>query len=94
MRNTEGVHMTVKQFLKGIMWEAEGPSLTRVLTVFAVFLFTLVTLYLVFAGHRWEHYDTFASIAGGGGLLGQVGNKFINSKWNRSPRETERQDPG
>ncbi len=94
MRNVDGIQMTVKRFLKGIMWEAEGPSLTRVLTVFAVFLFTVVTLYLVFAGHSWEHYDTFAGIAGGGGLLGQVGNKFINSKFNRSPRETEGRDPG
>ena len=76
---------TLKRFLKGIMWEAEGPSLTRVLTVFAVLLFALVTLYLVFSGNSWEHYDTFAGIAGGGG---------INSKFNRSPRETEGRDPG
>ena len=75
---------SLKRILKGIMWEAEGPSLTRVLTVFAVLLFALVTLYLVFSGNSWEHYDTFASIAGGGGLLGQVGNKFINSKWNNA----------
>ena len=61
----------------------QGMNVSSV-TVFAVLLFALVTLYLVFSGNSWEHYDTFAGIAGGGGLLGQVGNKFINSKWNNA----------
>lgn len=77
----------VLEFISGLYHEPFGPSLTRVIITAAFLLFTGVTLFLVIKGMSWEHYDTFALVAGGGSICGQVGNKFVNNKW---PQTQER----
>ena len=69
MQGVSGME-TLKRFLKGIMWEAEGPSLTRVLTVFAVLLFALVTVSPV-AAACWDRSGTSLSIQNLTGLPGR-----------------------
>ena len=78
-----------------IFWEAmineNGiPSLTRVLSIIAFIAFLGSSFYLMVQGQKWEHYDTFAYITGGGGTGAQVLNKFINSKYN--DRKSNRAD--
>lgn len=64
------------------MFENGGLSLTRVISLLFVLLFIGVTIYLVFFDFRWDHYETLAAMAAGGGPMTQVANKFINSKYN------------
>mgnify|MGYP000687358167 FL=1 len=64
------------------MFENGGLSLTRVISLLFVLLFIGVTIYLVFFDFRWDHYETLATMAAGGGPMTQVANKFINSKYN------------
>ena len=70
-----------------VFWEAmineNGvPSLTRAISIIAFIAFLVASFYLMIQGQKWEHYDTFAYITGGGGTGAQVVNKFINSKYN------------
>lgn len=65
-----------------MMFENGGLSLTRVISLLFVLLFIGVTIYLVFFDFRWDHYETLATMAAGGGPMTQVANKFINSKYN------------
>lgn len=65
-----------------LMYENGGLSLTRTISVLFVLLFVGVTIYLVFFDFRWDHYETLATMAAGGGPMTQVANKFINSKYN------------
>ena len=65
-----------------LMYENGGLSLTRTISVLFVLLFIGVTIYLVFFDFRWDHYETLATMAAGGGPITQVANKFINSKYN------------
>ena len=69
------------QFLRGLMYEPGGPSLTRSLSVIFAVAFLLGSFYLLLKGQHWDHYPDFAYITGGGGVGGQVFNKFINSKY-------------
>ena len=64
------------------MYENGELSLTRTISVLFVLLFIGVTIYLVFFDFRWDHYETLATMAAGGGPMTQVANKFINSKYN------------
>ena len=70
----------MKKYLMGLLWEPEGPSLTRALSVFSFISFVLASVYLMVSHTTWMHYETFAAITGGGGLGGQVANKFMNNK--------------
>jgi len=72
---------TIKNFLKGLMYEPGGPSLTRSLSVIFAVAFLIGSFYLLIRGQGWEHYETFAAITGGGGIGGQVANKFLNNKY-------------
>lgn len=65
-----------------LMYENGELSLTRTISVLFVLLFIGVTIYLVFFDFRWDHYETLATMAAGGGPMTQVANKFINSKYN------------
>ena len=65
-----------------LMYENGGLSLTRTISVLFVLLFIGVTIYLVSFDFRWDHYETLATMAAGGGPMTQVANKFINSKYN------------
>ena len=78
-----------------VFWEAmineNGvPSLTRAISIIAFVAFLVASFYLMIQGQKWEHYDTFAYITGGGGTGAQVVNKFINSKYNN--RKSEKGD--
>ena len=72
----------MKRILEMLMYEDGELSLTRTISVLFVLLFIGVTIYLVFFDFRWDHYETLATMAAGGGPMTQVANKFINSKYN------------
>ncbi len=71
----------ILDFLKGLMYEPGGPSLTRSLAVLFAAAFLIGSFYLMVRGMHWDHYETFALITGGGGAGLQGANKFINSKF-------------
>lgn len=75
------------KILVSLVTENGQLSLTRSLTVLSYFLFAGVSIYLILNGISWSHYDTFASLTGGGGLATQIGNKFIASKYNSPPEQ-------
>lgn len=72
----------MKRLFEMMMFENGSLSLTRVISLLFVLLFIGVTVYLVFFDFRWDHYETLATMAAGGGPMTQVANKFINSKYN------------
>ena len=69
----------MKRVIEMLMYENGDLSLTRTISVL---LFIGVTIYLVFFDARWDHYETLATMAAGGGPMTQVANKLINSKYN------------
>lgn len=75
----------VRKILTDMFCENGEVSLTRVLTALYFILFASVTVYLVLMAEMWSCYDVFATLAGGAGVAGQVGNKLINSKYNTMP---------
>jgi hypothetical protein len=70
----------VKEFIKSLIYGPNGPSLTSTMAVVAFLLFILVTLYLVLTAKTWAHYEVFAGVTCGGGLITQATGKFINTK--------------
>lgn len=58
-------------------------SLTRVLPAIGYFVFIVVSVVMAFTGKHWANYGEFA-MATGGAVLVQLGNKFINSRYNTS----------
>lgn len=56
-------------------------SLTRLLPVLGYLTFLTVSVYLALTGKVWGNYGEF-SLATGGAILVQLGNKYINSKYN------------
>lgn len=83
---------SVANFLKQLVYEGGQLSLTRTLAVLSYLLFAGVSIYLIIYGITWSHYDTFASLTGGGGAATQVVNKLINSKYNSPPEQPPRRD--
>ena len=69
-------------FLVGLLYENEEPSLTRCISIIAFIAFLAGSAYLMLAGKRWDHYETFATLTGGGGAVTQIANKFMNSAYN------------
>ena len=65
-----------------LLYENGQPSLTRLLAVSSFLLFAVASLYLMLTGQTWQHYETFAGLTAGGGLITQATNKLINSKYN------------
>lgn len=65
-------------------------SLTRLLPVLGYITFLLVSIYLAMTGKTWGNYGEF-SLATGGAILVQLGNKFINSKYNTPAGEIGKQ---
>ena len=65
-----------------MLFENGQLSYTRVISFSLLLLLIGVTLYLVATGHNWQHYETLASLTGGGSAATQIANKFINSKYN------------
>lgn len=56
-------------------------SLTRVLPTLGYIIFILVSLGLAVFGKYWPNYGEFA-IATGGAIIVQLGNKWVNSRYN------------
>jgi hypothetical protein len=73
-----------KGFMVALTYENGLPSLTRVISIVAFLAFLVASAYLIVAGKRWDHYETFATLTGGGGAATQVANKVINSVYNSS----------
>ena len=61
--------------------EGEFISLTRLLTTLGYVVFLGLSLYLAITGKTWGNYGEFA-FATGGAILVQLGNKYVNSKYN------------
>jgi hypothetical protein len=70
--------INVKMFMIGLLYENKEPSLTRVMTVIAFLAFLVGSAFLLVKGQHWDHYDTFAAATAGGGVGGQLVNKFMN----------------
>lgn len=72
----------IRNFLYGLLYEQDEPSLTRVIIASAFLIFiigTIVDILLAVYSIRWQDYGTFASITGGGALAGKVGDKIVNT---------------
>ena len=70
-----------------IFKEGNEYSLTRLIALTNYIFFAIITIYLVLTGKTWGNYEVFAGITGGGGVLTQLVNKWINSKFNTSQGE-------
>lgn len=68
----------IKCFLIGLFYENNEPSLTRVMTAVSLLAFLAGSAYLMIQGQRWDHYETFAALTAGGGIGGQIANKYMN----------------
>lgn len=69
-----------KEFVVGLFYENNEPSLTRVLTSVGFIAFLVVSGYLVKYNIQWAHYETFATITGGGSLGARLIDKGIMNK--------------
>ena len=69
------------EIMKEMLMENGVLSLTRVLPTIGYIAFILVSLVLAFTGKNWGNYGEFA-MATGGAVIVQLGNKWINSKYN------------
>ena len=56
-------------------------SLTRVLPTLGYITFLIVSIVLAVTGKHWANYGEFA-MATGGAVIVQLGNKWINSRYN------------
>ena len=72
----------MRELLKMLFFENGGLSLTRTIAAVFVLLFVFVTIYLVVFDMSWQHFETLATMAAGGGPATQVANKLINSTYN------------
>lgn len=70
----------------GMLKENDQLSLTRILPTIGYITFIIVSLYLAFTGTEWTNYGEF-TLATGGGVIVQLGNKWVNSKYNTEPGE-------
>jgi hypothetical protein len=70
------------ELFKGMMYEDDMLSLTRVLSVSGYAAFLIGSIYLMVNNITWDGYSTFAGYTGGGGAALQFGNKLVNSKYN------------
>lgn len=68
----------IKLFIIGLIYENNEPSLTRIMTILAFLAFLVGSAYLILKGQKWDHYESFATLTGGGGVGGQLANKFMN----------------
>ena len=72
----------LNDLFKGMMYEDDMLSLTRVLSVSGYAAFLIGSVYLMVNNIAWDGYSTFAGYTGGGGAALQFGNKLVNSKYN------------
>ncbi|MCE5286957.1 MAG: hypothetical protein LLG02_14085 [Pelosinus sp.] len=72
---------TIRNFTTGLLYENGAPSRTGLFSIIAFLAFLAGSAYLMLTHQQWAHYDTFATLTGGGGIGGLVSNKFINNKY-------------
>jgi uncharacterized membrane protein len=75
------VCLKIKNFLFGLLYEQNEPSLTRVIIALAFLIFvigTIADVILALYNIRWQDYSTFATITGGGAITGKVGDKLVS----------------
>ena len=65
-----------------LFYENGSLSFTRVIAATGYLAFIVGSFYLMLTNTNWESYAIFASYAGGGSAALQLGNKFVNSKYN------------
>lgn len=70
------------QMMFDMFYENNSLSFTRVIAACGYIAFIIASFYLMVTGEHWDHYDIFASYAGGGSAALQFANKFVNSKYN------------
>lgn len=70
-----------REFLIRLLYENGAPSRTGLFSIISFIAFLAGSAYLLLTHQQWAHYDTFATLTGGGGLGGLVSNKFINNKY-------------
>lgn len=74
--------LKIKVFLFGLLYEQNEPSLTRVIIASAFLIFvigTIADVILAINGIKWPDYYSFATITGGGSIVGKVGDKLVNT---------------
>lgn len=76
---------TLRLFFRGLFYEGDTPSWTRVVSGILLLAFLIGSFYLLFRNQTWSHYSDFAAATGGGGAGLQAFNKFINSTRNSLP---------
>ena len=74
-----------EKMMKDLFYENDTLSLTRVIAFGGFATFTVGSLYLMITNTVWADYAVFASYTGGIGSALQLGNKYINSKYNSMP---------
>lgn len=70
------------QMMFDMFYENNTLSFTRVIAATGYMAFIIASFYLMITGGHWDHYEIFASYAGGGSAALQFANKFVNSKYN------------
>lgn len=68
----------LKKIIFGLVYENNEPSLTRVISTIAFLAFLAGSAFLLIKGQHWDHYDSFSAATAGGGVGGQLANKFMN----------------
>lgn len=68
--------------LLNMLKEGGSYSLTRIAAFIGYSAFLIASAYLIYKGQTWGNYETFATMTGGGGMVTQIANKFINGKYN------------
>ena len=75
-------NFSFKKMIYDLLYENDSLSFTRAIAAVGYVAFIVASFYLMITGKHWEDYAIFASYAGGGSAALQLGNKFVNSKYN------------
>lgn len=65
----------VKTFIFSLLFENGEASLTRCLIAASFLLFICVSVYLLLSGVKWQDYNTFATITGGGSIGAKIADR-------------------
>ena len=76
------IKFSFHQMMYDLFYENGSLSFTRVIAATGYLAFIVGSFYLMLTNTNWESYAIFASYAGGGSAALQLGNKFVNSKYN------------
>lgn len=75
------------KFIKNLVCDGDGiPSLTDTLALIGFLSFIFGSAYLMVNGIKWDNYDKFAELTGGGGgvlKLGKIGLVKAGEIWGK-----------